>query len=83
MNRKLLLVASPELTDPNFSDTVILLLDTDENGALGVVVNRPSGVPVDSVLADWHDQVADPSVLFQGGPVSTEGALCRDRGRIG
>jgi putative transcriptional regulator len=71
----MLLVASPELTDPNFSDTVILLLDTDDDGALGVVVNRPSSVPVDSVLADWHDQVAGPSVLFQGGPVSTEGAL--------
>jgi putative transcriptional regulator len=70
----MLLVASPELTDPNFSDTVILLLDT-EDGALGVVVNRPSGVPVDSVLADWHDQVTVPPVLFQGGPVGTEGAL--------
>ena len=70
-----LLVASPELTDPNFSDAVILLLDADDDGALGVVVNRPSGVPVESVLPDWHDQVADPSVLFQGGPVSTEGAL--------
>jgi len=71
----MLLVASPELTDPNFSDTVVLILDTDDDGALGVVVNRPSGVPVDSVLADWRDQVADPSVLFHGGPVSTEGAL--------
>ena len=71
----MLLVASPELTDPNFSDAVILLLDTGDDGALGVVVNRPSGVPVDSVLSDWHDEVAAPSVLFQGGPVSTEGAL--------
>lgn len=71
----MLLVASPELGDPNFSDTVILLLDVDDNGALGVVVNRPSGIPVSSVLSDWNEQVAEPEVLFQGGPVSTEGAL--------
>lgn len=70
----MLLVASPELTDPNFADAVVLLLDT-EDGALGVLVNRPSTVPVDAVLSDWHHQVSDPGVLFQGGPVSPEGAI--------
>ena len=70
----MLLVASPELTDPNFSDAVVLLLDT-EAGALGVVVNRPSAVPIDAVLAAWHDQASEPPVLFQGGPVGTEGAI--------
>lgn len=71
----MLLVATPALVDPNFADTVVLLLDVDENGALGVVLNRPSGVPVADVLADWCDVVAEPEVLFHGGPVSTEGAL--------
>ena len=71
----MLLVATPALLDPNFSDTVVLLLDVDENGALGVVLNRPSAVPVAEVLADWGDVVAEPEVLFHGGPVSTEGAL--------
>ena len=71
----MLLVASPALLDPNFADTVVLLLDVDENGALGVVLNRPSGVPVADVLADWGDVVAEPEVVFHGGPVSTEGAL--------
>ena len=71
----MLLVATPALVDPNFADTVVLLLDVDENGALGVVLNRPSGVPVADVLADWGDVVAEPEVLFHGGPVSTEGAL--------
>ncbi len=71
----MLLVATPALLDPNFADTVVLLLDVDENGALGVVLNRPSAVPVAEVLADWRDVVAEPEVLFQGGPVSTEGAL--------
>lgn len=71
----MLLVATPVLLDPNFADTVVLILDSDENGALGVVLNRPSAVPVAEVLADWGDVVVEPEVLFQGGPVSTEGAL--------
>ena len=71
----MLLVATPALLDPNFVDTVVLLLDVDENGALGVVLNRPSAVPVGDVLSDWSEVVAEPGVLFHGGPVSTEGAL--------
>ncbi|HEX3930433.1 MAG TPA: YqgE/AlgH family protein [Nocardioides sp.] len=83
----MLLLASPELVDPNFVDAVVLLLDTDENGAMGVVINRPSPVPVVSVLADWGEIVAEPEVLFRGGPVSPEGALAvallRDQGAVG
>ena len=71
----MLLLASPELLDPNFVDAVVLLLDADEEGAMGVVINRPSPVPVISVLAEWGDIVAEPEVLFRGGPVSPEGAL--------
>jgi putative transcriptional regulator len=71
----MLLVATPALVDPNFADSVVLLLDVDDNGALGVVLNRPSGVPVDAVLDGWADVVAEPDVLFQGGPVGADGAL--------
>jgi putative transcriptional regulator len=71
----MLLVATPQLVDPNFVDTVILLLDVDEGGALGVVLNRPSGVPVSEVLETWGEIASEPEVLFRGGPVSTEGAL--------
>ena len=71
----MLLVATPALLDPHFADTVVLLLDADDDGALGVVLNRPSAVAVADVLADWGDVVAEPEVLFHGGPVSTEGAL--------
>lgn len=74
-----LLVATPALLDPNFAETVVLLLDADENGALGVVLNRPSAVPVAEVLEAWAGVVAEPEVLFQGGPVSTEGALAIGR----
>jgi putative transcriptional regulator len=70
-----LLVATPILLDPNFERTVVLLLDIDENGALGVVLNRPSPVPVVDVLPDWEQLATSPHVLFQGGPVSTDSAL--------
>ena len=63
-----LLVATPMLLDPNFAETVVLLLDADDNGALGVVLNRPSTVPVAEVLESWADVVAEPEVLFRGRP---------------
>jgi len=71
----MLLVATPDLLDPNFADTVVLMLEVDGEGALGVVLNRPSPVPVSEVLDLWAETCAEPEVLFRGGPVSTEGAL--------
>ena len=71
----MLLVATPDLLDPNFADTVVLMLEVDGDGALGVVLNRPSPVPVSEVLDPWAEACAEPEVLFRGGPVSTEGAL--------
>jgi putative transcriptional regulator len=70
-----LLVATPILVDPNFDHTVVLLLDHDESGSLGVVLNRPSPVPVHSILPDWSERVPEPDVIFQGGPVATDSAL--------
>ena len=70
-----LLVATPSLLDPNFERTVVLVLDLDENGALGVVLNRPSTVEVREILPDWTEVARAPEVLFQGGPVSTDSAL--------
>ncbi|HEY8456989.1 MAG TPA: YqgE/AlgH family protein [Actinopolymorphaceae bacterium] len=70
-----LLVASPVLRDPNFARTVVLVLDHDADGALGVVLNRPTETPVTSVLAPWTDLVTQPDVVFSGGPVATDSAL--------
>ena len=70
-----LLVAQPGMTDPHFSDSVVLVLDADDEGALGVVLNRPSPLLVASVFEDWRDLVDEPDVLFRGGPVGTDGAL--------
>ncbi|GGD15866.1 YqgE/AlgH family protein [Nocardioides daphniae] len=71
----MLLVAQPAMGDPNFSETVVLILDVDEDGALGVVLNRPSPLLVAAVFEEWRDLVGEPEVLFRGGPVGTDGAL--------
>src|SRR5689334_9366952 len=71
----MLLLATPALLDPNFADTVVLLLDVGDDGALGVVVNRPSAVPVADVVEVWGGVVDEPDVLFHGGPVGAEAAL--------
>lgn len=64
-----LLVALPALEDPNFERSVILVLDHDEDGALGVVLNRASDVPLSEALSDWSLLAASPQVVFGGGPV--------------
>ncbi len=70
-----LLVASPALADPNFDRAVVLLLDHDEEGSLGVVLNRPTPVGVGDILLPWAPLAGDPGVVFQGGPVSLDSAL--------
>ena len=70
-----LLVAAPTMADPNFARTIVLLLDAGDDGALGVVLNRPTELAVASVLAPWAEVVSGPDVLFQGGPVETDSAL--------
>ncbi|MGK5630502.1 YqgE/AlgH family protein [Streptomyces sp. URMC 123] len=70
-----LLVATPALADPNFDRAVVLLLDHDEEGSLGVVLNRPTPVGVGDILESWAALAGEPGVVFQGGPVSLDSAL--------
>jgi putative transcriptional regulator len=70
-----LLVATPKLADPNFERAVLLLLDHDGEGALGVVLNRPTPVGVGDVLEPWAGLAVAPQVVFQGGPVALDSAL--------
>ncbi|MFH8370342.1 YqgE/AlgH family protein [Streptomyces sp. NPDC018031] len=70
-----LLVATPALADPNFDRAVVLLLDHDEEGSLGVVLNRPTPVGVGDILESWASLAGEPAVVFQGGPVSLDSAL--------
>ncbi|MGR8010257.1 YqgE/AlgH family protein [Streptomyces hypolithicus] len=70
-----LLVATPALVDPNFARAVVLLIDHDEEGSLGLVLNRPTPVGVGDVLLPWATLAGVPDVVFQGGPVSLDSAL--------
>jgi putative transcriptional regulator len=71
-----LLVALPMLTDPNFARTVVLVLASDpDDGALGVVLNRPSLTSVVEPLPQWGPLAADPAVVFVGGPVGESSAI--------
>lgn len=71
-----LLVASPQLGDPNFRRTVVYVLDHRGDGSVGVVLNRPSDVTLLDVLPQWWDLATMPRTLFVGGPVETNAALC-------
>lgn len=70
-----LLVSTPQLDDGVFHRSVILVLQHDDNGAQGVVLNKPLGAEVDAVLPGWGEHIAAPQTLFQGGPVQVDSAL--------
>ena len=70
-----LLVAHPSLVDPNFRETVVLLLNHSDEGSLGLVLTRPLVSDVGDVLPAWQDHVSEPPHLFQGGPVGLDSAI--------
>lgn len=76
-----LLVAAPTLKDPNFDRTVVLLVAHEPGGALGVVLNRATEIPVADVLGDWGELAPHPAVIFEGGPVQPDSAICLARMR--
>lgn len=66
-----LLVALPVLRDENFDRTVLYLLEHNgEEGAVGVVLSRPSAMTVDEPLPRWMPLAGPPAVVFIGGPVA-------------
>lgn len=70
-----LLVASPTVAGDVFQRSVVLVLHHDEDGAQGVILNRPLEAAVDSVLPGWESVVTSPPTLFQGGPVALDSAV--------
>jgi putative transcriptional regulator len=70
-----LLVAAPTLYDPNFERSVVLVLEHTEEGAVGVVLNRPSETELGSALPGWDHLAATPGVVFVGGPVAHGAAI--------
>jgi putative transcriptional regulator len=75
-------VAPPDREDPNFFRPVVLVLEHTAEGALGVVLNRPSpGTTVGETLPAWAPVAAEPQVVFVGGPVQPEAAIGLARGQ--
>lgn len=71
-----LLLAEPMLGDPNFDRTVVLMIEHSEEGALGLVLNRPTEVPVRDALPSWDRVATEPAVLHVGGPVEELSGWC-------
>jgi putative transcriptional regulator len=70
------LIAMPAMSDPNFSETVTYICKHDEEGALGVIVNRPSDMRLGEIFRQLELEVVDPAygehLVLQGGPVHRE-----------
>lgn len=69
------LAATPLISTPPFARSVILLLEHDDTGAIGVILNHDSGLALEEILPGAASRVVDPPNVFVGGPVSTETAL--------
>jgi putative transcriptional regulator len=79
LGKGIFLVAAPSLRDPNFRQTVVLLCEHSTEGALGVVVNRPTAVSLSEALPQIPVLAGRDHVLFSGGPVQPNHVLilCR------
>ena len=69
------LIASRRLGDPNFSRSVILLLEYGRRGAMGVIINRPTHVSLSTLLPDLDELRGVSQSAFVGGPVGRTGML--------
>jgi len=71
-----LLVASPSLLDPNFARTVVLIGVHNPDGAMGVVLNRPSAITVGEAVPQLQAAVDDVERVYVGGPVQPTSVVC-------
>lgn len=69
LGKGIFLVAAPSLRDPNFCQTVVLLCEHGPQGALGVVINRPTAIHIAEALPQVPVLEGQRHLLFSGGPV--------------
>jgi putative transcriptional regulator len=69
LQRGVFLIAKRHIKDPRFNQTVILIIGHDSWGSIGLVVNRPSEVPVTKLLPEWAELVDADAQVYYGGPV--------------
>jgi putative transcriptional regulator len=74
-----LLLATPMLDDPNFERAVIYMVEHHDEGALGLVLNRPSGERLIDPLDGWVSAQSSPSQVFSGGPVEPDALIALAR----
>jgi len=70
-----ILVARRSLADPNFAETVIVLVQYDEEGTLGLIVNRQTKLPVSRLARDLEGAKGRTEPLYLGGPVAMSGVM--------
>jgi putative transcriptional regulator len=70
-----LLVAAPIMREPTFARTVVSVLEHTDDGALGVVINRPGDASLIDVVPPVAELASQPAVLFAGGPVEPQAAI--------
>lgn len=70
-----LLLASPSLMDPNFARTVVLIGLHSEDGAMGVVLNRPSSVTVGEAVPQLQETLGATERVYVGGPVQSSSVV--------
>jgi putative transcriptional regulator len=70
-----LLLAAPALKDPNFDRTVVLIAEHSDEGAMGLVLNRPSDAPVADAVPELTWVAGEGEAVFVGGPVAPSGVI--------
>src|SRR4051794_18203494 len=70
-----LLIAAPSLLDPNFKRTVVLIAQHTEEGAMGLVLNRPSETTVLDAVPPLTALAGDDAIVWSGGPVEPGGVI--------
>ena len=70
-----LLVATPPLGDTNFDRSVVYMLEHNDDGAVGVVLNRPGRETTIDGLEEWMSRLSPPHVVFAGGPVEVDALI--------
>lgn len=71
-----LLLANTDLLEPTFRRSVIYVVEHNDGGTLGVVLNRASETAVYNVLPQWAKLATKPKTMHIGGPVKRDAALC-------
>ncbi len=71
----MLLLATPPLDDPNFDRSVVYMMEHSPDGAVGLVLNRPTDETAIDGLEQWMELSATPAVVFYGGPVQFDALI--------